>query len=159
MTQEEMRAQAQQNREKAQALLRLARDAEQNLRAAQDKLGSARGWGIADMLGGGFIVNMIKHSKLDDAMQYIHRAKPQLQQLGKALEQVALDFDLELGVGGFAVFADFFLDGVFADVYMQSKIRDLQYQLEQAQRRLDEVILALHKLDAHETERLRTLGT
>lgn len=34
---------------------------------AQDKLNSAKGWGLLDLLGGGFITGMIKHSRIDDA--------------------------------------------------------------------------------------------
>ena len=30
---------------------------------ASDKLGSARNWGIFDMLGGGFISDFVKHPK------------------------------------------------------------------------------------------------
>ena len=32
-----------------------------SLREAQEKLESARKWGIADLLGGGFVIDMIKH--------------------------------------------------------------------------------------------------
>lgn len=39
----------------------------QSLYAARDKLGSARNWGIFDMLGGGFISDFVKHSKMNDA--------------------------------------------------------------------------------------------
>lgn len=37
----------------------------QSLYAARDKLGSARNWGIFDMLGGGFISDFVKHSKMN----------------------------------------------------------------------------------------------
>ena len=35
-----------------------------SLREAQNKLNSARNWGIFDMLGGGLITDLIKHSKM-----------------------------------------------------------------------------------------------
>lgn len=48
----------------------------QSLYAARDKLGSARNWGIFDMLGGGFISDLVKHSKMNDASAYGNRQLP-----------------------------------------------------------------------------------
>ena len=47
----------------------------QTLYAARDKLGSARNWGIFDMLGGGFISDLVKHSKMNDASALMNRRK------------------------------------------------------------------------------------
>ena len=38
-----------------------------SLRAAKEELRKAGNWGIADLLGGGFFVSLIKHSKMDEA--------------------------------------------------------------------------------------------
>ena len=51
----------------------------QSLCSAQEKLSSARGWGMFDFFGGGFITDMIKHSKLEDASRYMEQAKRDLQ--------------------------------------------------------------------------------
>ena len=148
-------AQAKANREKARALLAITNEAQDLLQAAHDKLGSARTWGVVDILGGGFLTNMIKHSKIEDAMYYVNRARPILQDLGRALKQVRLDTTrAEMGVGSFAVFADFFFDGVFADVYVQSKIRNLQVEIERTLGQLDDVETALRKLDEYESKRI-----
>ena len=45
-----------------------------SLSDACDKLSSAKKWGIFDMLGGGFIASMIKHSRMEDAAQLLRRA-------------------------------------------------------------------------------------
>lgn len=148
-------AQAKANREKARALLAMTNEAQDLLQAAHGKLGSARNWGVVDILGGGFLTNMIKHSKIEDAMYYVNRARPVLQDLGRALKQVQLDTTrVEMGVGGFAMFADFFFDGVFADVYVQSKIRDLQMEIDRTLTQLDRAEDALRKLDAYESKRI-----
>ena len=47
----------------------------QSLYAARDKLGSARNWGIFDMLGGGFISDFVKHSKMNDAAALMEQAQ------------------------------------------------------------------------------------
>ena len=50
-----------------------------SLQAAEAQLGSARGWGIFDMLGGGLITDLVKHSKIHDAQYYLETAKADLK--------------------------------------------------------------------------------
>lgn len=158
MTQEERIAQARTNRAKAAALLHVARDARRYLQAGQESLGSARNWGIFDMLGGGMISTLVKHGKLDKAFAHIERAKPLLRHLAADLKEWSLDAEELEGLSGLAVFADFFFDGILADLYVQSKIRQFQEQLVQTIRTLEKTEDALQKLDAHEADFLRRAG-
>ena len=103
-----------------------------SLYAAQDKLKSARGWGIFDMFGGGFIADMIKHSKMQDASKSMEEAKYFMQRFQKELSDVNGNFNLQLNVGGFLSFADFFFDGFLADYLVQSKITDARRQVDDA---------------------------
>ena len=89
---------------------------------AESKLKSARNWSVLDMLGGGVIVDMVKHYKLNRASDYMNEANYLLQQLNPLLGTLRIPDDYRMQVGGFATFADFFFDGVFADAYMASKI-------------------------------------
>lgn len=57
----------------------------QSLYAARDKLGSARNWGIFDMLGGGFISDFVKHSKMNDAAALMEQAKSDIQRFQREL--------------------------------------------------------------------------
>lgn len=103
-----------------------------SLYVAQDKLNSARGWGIIDMLGGGFIADLIKHSKMEEASKSMEEAKYSLQRFRKELSDVNGNFNLQLNIGGFLSFADFFFDGFVADYLVQSKISDARRQVEDA---------------------------
>lgn len=103
-----------------------------SLYVAQDKLNSARGWGIFDMFGGGFVSNLIKHSKLEDASKSMEEAKYYLQRFRKELSDVNGNFNLQLNVGGFLSFADFFFDGFVADYLVQTKIADARRQVDDA---------------------------
>jgi len=103
-----------------------------SLRNAQEKLNSARNWGIFDMLGGGFITDMIKHSKMSDASSYMEDAKRDLLVFQKELRDVQGQMDLKVDIGGFLTFADFFFDGIVADYLVQSKIAEARKQVEQA---------------------------
>ena len=96
----------------------------QSLYAARDKLGSARNWGIFDMLGGGFISDFVKHSKMNDAAALMEQAKSDIQRFQRELRDVQVSLDLRMEIGSFLSFADFFLDGLVADYMVQSKIAD-----------------------------------
>ena len=64
----------------------------QSLYAARDKLGSARNWGIFDMLGGGFISDLVKHSKMNDASALMEQAKSDIQRFQRELRDVQVSF-------------------------------------------------------------------
>ena len=89
---------------------------------AERSLSSARNWGFFDVLGGGFITDLIKHSKLSRARSAMDDVNYLMQRLQQVLGSIQMPADYRMEIGNFATFADFFFDGVFADVYMVSKI-------------------------------------
>lgn len=114
-----------------------------SLYAAKEKLKSARGWGIFDLFGGGFLTDMIKHSQMRDASRYMEDAKYQLQIFQRELKDVNLSLNLRMEVGGFLSFADFFFDGLVADYLVQSKIADARAEVEEAIVRVTNVLNVL----------------
>ncbi len=89
---------------------------------AERQLSSARNWGFLDVLGGGFIVDLIKHSKLSNAKVSMDRVNYLLQELKRVLGGISMAGDYSMNVGGFETFADFFFDSGIVDVYMTAKI-------------------------------------
>ena len=89
---------------------------------AERQLSSARNWGFLDVLGGGFIVDLIKHSKLNNAKISMDRVNYLLQELKRVLGGISMPGDYSMNVGGIATFADFFFDSGLVDVYMTAKI-------------------------------------
>lgn len=59
-----------------------------SLREAKNQLNSARNWGIYDMIGGGLISSMIKHSKIDQANEWMDQANRDLRCFAKELRDV-----------------------------------------------------------------------
>lgn len=114
-----------------------------SLYLAQERLDSARSWGIFDMLGGGLFASMIKHSKIDDATSYMEDAKYNLQRFQKELQDVTVPADLRIEIGSFLSFADFFFDGFVADYLVQSKIADARGQVDDAIRMVEGILLDL----------------
>lgn len=117
-----------------------------SLRMAQEKLKSAGNWGWFDILGGGFVSTMVKHSKMEDAQRFMERAKIDLKSFQKELKDIHVPLDLKMEVGGFLTFADFFFDGVVADYLVQSKISDAKEQVSNAISRVERIMLELRKI-------------
>ena len=89
---------------------------------AERHLSSARNWGFLDVLGGGFFVDLIKHSKLNNAKVTMDKVNYLMGELQRVMGSIAIPADYRMKIGGFATFADFFFDSGIVDVYMTAKI-------------------------------------
>lgn len=89
---------------------------------AERQLSSARNWSFLDVLGGGLITDLIKHSKLNNAKSSMDRVNYLMQELKRVLGGISMPGDYSMNVGGFATFADFFFDSALVDAYMTAKI-------------------------------------
>ena len=114
-----------------------------SLRKAQENLGSAKSWGIFDMLGGGFISTMFKHSKVDQAKENMEQAKYDLRNFSKELNDVNIACNLNIETGDFLSFADWFFDGFIVDWMMQDRINQASQQVEEAIRRVEDILRQL----------------
>ena len=103
-----------------------------SLRDAKRSLDSARGWGIVDMIGGRGFSGMMKHVKIGDARSSVNRAKADLDRFSRELADVRDIQGLDIEIGNFLTFADFFFDGFIADIMVQSKIREAQDKIDDA---------------------------
>ena len=112
-----------------------ADDALEHLRSARKYLDSAGNWGLLDMIGGGLISGIMKHSKMGDAEREIDNARYALQKFSKELRDVSGYNSIH--INEFLTFADFFFDGFVADILVQSKISDGKRQCDDAIRRVE----------------------
>ena len=94
------------------------------LRSVRSELKSAANWGTFDMLGGGLLSTMAKHSKIDEAKSQAHRAQRHLRHFEEELADADERLQVSLEIGGFSKFADYFFDGLIADWIVQSKIQN-----------------------------------
>lgn len=103
---------------------------------AEAKFSSARNWGIVDLLGGGLITDLIKHSQLGAASGIMNQISDLLRDLQHELKDIDIPTDYRMQMGGFATFADFVFDGTLADAWMESKIVSSLDQIRQLRQRL-----------------------
>lgn len=117
-----------------------------SLERARGKMGSAKNWGIFDMMGGGLFSSLFKHSKIDRASADIEEAKRQLAVFEKELEDVFISEDFSLGIGDGLRFIDTFLDNVFADMVVQSRINSAIERLDEVSGQVRGILTKLYSL-------------
>lgn len=117
------------------------------LERAAEHLESARSYGVWDMLGGGLVADIAKHSRIDDAKTAVEAAQRNLRRFKTELADVDISQDVRVETGGFAKFADFFFDGLIADWVMQSRIESSQSSIYDASRRVSGILYKLGDLE------------
>ena len=116
------------------------------LYAARDQLSSARNWGVVDLLGGGLISGLMKHSKLENAEAEIEQARSAMHDFRDELDDIRGIGKLSLEIGDFLRFADIFFDGFFVDFMVQSRIREAQYEVDEAIGRVQTMLRRLNTI-------------
>jgi hypothetical protein len=107
-----------------------ANDALYHLNGARSYLNSAGNWGLLDIFGGNLLTGLFKHSKMQKAEYEIQEAKYALQKFSRELRDVSGYSSIH--IDDFLTFADFFFDGLIADLFVQSKISDAKRQVDEA---------------------------
>lgn len=117
--------------------------AQRALEEMSGDLSGAENWGVWDMVGGGIMATFAKHGCLDDAQDAAYEARRALSRFRTELADVSSEQVLDVELGDFAVFADYFFDGLFADLFVQSRIREAQEQVEAVTQRVERLIVRL----------------
>lgn len=117
-----------------------------SLERAAEQLRSARKWGIFDMMGGGFLSTMVKHSRMDGATVWMEEASHHLKIFQKELRDISVPAELRLEIGTFLTFADFFFDDIISDYMVQRRIAEARDQVDEAIRQIQGILSDLHKL-------------
>ena len=76
----------------------------------------------------------------------MEEAKLDLQSVSRELQDVNMTHNLNLNVGDFLTFADFFFDGLIADWLVQDRINETKNQVEDASRQVEDIVRRLRIL-------------
>lgn len=123
-----------------------------------NQLSSAESWGTWDLLGGGLVADVVKHSHLDEAQSAIQRLQSQLRRFKTELADVTIHADVQVNVDGFLRFADYFFDGLFADWAVLDRIGQSTTQVQSTRHQIERVLSRLNDMTAaaqQEQARLR----
>ncbi len=116
------------------------RRATDSLRAVRRTLDSAANWGTFDIMGGGAVASIIKHGKLDDAKTQVRRAQSDVRRFNTELGDIGRQINRHLDVGSLTSFVDVFMDNIFTDFAVQSKISDSRSACVDVMRRVDKLV-------------------
>lgn len=115
------------------------------IKSIEDSLSSAEGWGAWDLMGGGMISAMAKHSDLDNAQTSAEHLQVLLSSFRTELADVKIYQNMgQVNIDGFLRFADYFFDGLIADWSVLSRIHDSQKSVSQV---ANQVSMALEQLE------------
>ncbi len=113
-----------------------------------ENLDSAEGWGTWDLVGGGLISDLAKHSHLDDAQASAELLQSQLRRFKTELADVTILADFQISIDGFLRVADYLFDGIFADWAVLDHIHQSQDQVRGTREQIRRVLDHLQSLKA-----------
>ena len=116
------------------------------LTEAERYLDTAKGWGLWDLMGGGFISSMIKHSKMDEAQRCMERAQHELQNFSRELRDVEGTPYMQINCDSLTKFFDVFCDNFLVDLIVQSRIRDAKRSVGEAKESVHRTVLQLEDM-------------
>ena len=97
------------------------------------------------MRGAGIMSTFAKHGCLDDAQDAAYEARRALSRFRTELADVSSDQVPDVELGDFSVFADYFFDGLFADLFVQNHIREAQEQVRAVTARVERLVSRLRQ--------------
>ena len=111
-----------------------------------DSLNSAESWGTWDLVGGGLVADLAKHSRLDEAQACVESLQSQLRRFKTELADVTISADFQVNIDGFLRVADYFFDGLFADWAVLDQIHQSQDQVQNTRSQICSVLDYLQTL-------------
>lgn len=123
-------------------------DALRIARRIQSSLSDAKGVGTWDVLGGGLIADLVKHSTLDEAQSNVQKLQAQLRKFQTELADVTVSADLNVNIDGFLYLADSFFDGILADWAVLDQIQNAQAQVNRTIEQINAVLSQMEEKKA-----------
>ncbi len=133
------------------------KDVVSGLNRAIESLKSASNWGTVDLLGGGLITTVVKHSRIDDARGNINYVQVKMNQFKRELADVKKNVSIQVDIGQFERFVDLFFDNLITDWIVQTKIRGSLEQSQNAKSLVDRTIRELHGFKKIVQDKIREL--
>lgn len=113
-----------------------------------DGLKSAKNWGMVDLIGGGIMSDVIKYDKLKSVKDRTSALQMALRTFRTELADVSsrIEGPLQVDVGEFLHFADYFFDGIFTDWMVYDKIKVSKERAEQTYSQIQGILEQLRKM-------------
>ncbi len=113
---------------------------------AERHLGNARGLGVWDMLGGGLVSGILKHSQMDKAQGYVSQVQVSMQRFQRELQDVNMNVDYGVKFDGVTKAIDLFFDNILVDALIQNRIRETQENLKKTKFQVQQALEQLQHM-------------
>ena len=120
-------------------------------------LDSAQNWGTWDLVNGGLIAGMAKHSYLDEAQDKVITLQSQLRKFKTELTDITIQTDMKVNVDGFLRFADYFYDGLFSDWAVLDRIGQSKSSVHSVKTKIENVLSQLDRMDRAAEQMIKQL--
>ena len=118
--------------QKIEEILDTGRVTLDSLKQAQIKLDSVKSWITIDGFGGSLIISIVKHSKIEETLQFLEEAKKNVRKFQLQIKTIELPCGVKKDVGIFVSFATFFLDDTVEKYLVKENVNDVIEQLNDA---------------------------
>ena len=157
LTLEEKIAELQSQKKELREAISAGSSALTSIKSILSDLDAASGFGTWDLLGGGMLSDLAKHSYLDEAQGKVQQLQSELRRFKTELADITIQADLQVSVDGFLRFADYFFDGVFADWVVMDKINQSQSSVQDTKNQVEEVLSRLHHMEVAADQQILSL--
>lgn len=145
------------NRKELEEAIAAGNEVMEHINRTMNSLESAEGWGTFDLIGGGLLSDMAKHSHIDDAKAEAELIQAKLSGFRTELADVRISNGITFSMDEFGKFADFFFDGLIADWCMQSRIHESLASVCNVRDQVQEVLVKLNNMKAGNLENEKKL--
>ena len=141
-----------------QEAISAGRDAQEVADDILSEMSDADSWNNWDLLvGGGLVTHAAKYDHLDSAQDHVCILQEKLRKFKTELADVKIEANLQVGIGGFLRFADYFFDGVFADCAVKDHINDSQNAVYKVKGQIATVMNRLSRMEAMTDKEIQQL--
>ena len=121
-------------------------------RYISDELDSAKDLSTLDIFTDSFLVDMAKHSRLDDAQWQMQNLQVQLRRFKTELADVKISAEMSISIDGFLRFADYFFDGLISDWMVRDRIEQSRVQITDTITKISSVLNRLGSMEQSSRE-------
>ena len=93
------------------------------------------------------MISFVKHWKVNSAMEELEEVKKALWNFQRELQDINDCVGMNIEIGNFLVFADFFFDNFLVDLMVQQKIGEMQDQVVNARINVNRVLKELYRIE------------
>nr|WP_294466192.1 hypothetical protein [uncultured Sellimonas sp.] len=111
-------------------------------------LKDAKTWGTIDLMGGGLMTDVIKYDKLNKVRDKTMDLQSALRSFRTELADVSsqIDGDIQVEIGDFLHFADYFFDGFITDWMVYDRIKQAKERAERTCSQIQGILERLHQI-------------